>query len=307
MILVMQFFAIFPLSAQIKPERKTVYIYNFSIDGDIEKKSVEEFQSSVGNTIQNSGMDSLTVIRDIKENQTFDRNCFSNECALAFGKKIQVDKMISGSIVRIKDRVYINIYLSDVKNNVIDRYTNLDGQYKNLSTLIPVILVNKLFLENAENMKLSNLRFDESKAKSALWRSALIPGWGQIYNGEILKGMIHTAFFTLFAGSYLYYENKKQTQYELLYENLSKFSNYRDDSYVSSNDSKNNFFGLFALHYIYQLFDAYRGGKKLPLQEAGSYERPGRVKFSIDLYSDNSSMDLVSKQSLIKFSFQLKF
>jgi len=97
-------------------------------------------------------------------------------------------------------------------------------------------------------------------ATSALWRAAVFPGWGQIYNNEYGKaGMLYMG---LFGSAISYYSRQKMVEYHLEVRRQAK----RDEDYVgvaaATEDilffrkKRNQYVWAIALFYIYSMADA---------------------------------------------------
>jgi len=97
-------------------------------------------------------------------------------------------------------------------------------------------------------------------AGSALWRAALIPGWGQIYNHEYGKaGMLYLG---LLGSAVSYYSRQKMVEYHL--ENLRHAKAEEDTQGISAaqedvlffRKKRNQYIWAIALFYIYSMADA---------------------------------------------------
>jgi len=97
-------------------------------------------------------------------------------------------------------------------------------------------------------------------AGSALWRAALIPGWGQIYNHEYGKaGMLYLG---LLGSTVSYYSRQKMVEYHL--ENLRHARAEEDFEGIAAakedvlffRRKRNQYVWAIALFYIYSMADA---------------------------------------------------
>jgi hypothetical protein len=97
-------------------------------------------------------------------------------------------------------------------------------------------------------------------AGSALWRAALVPGWGQIYNHEYGKaGMLYLG---LLGSAVSYYSRQKMVEYHL--ENLRHARAENDSEGVAATKEdilffrkkRNQYVWAIALFYIYSMADA---------------------------------------------------
>ncbi|MDR1811193.1 MAG: DUF5683 domain-containing protein, partial [Candidatus Fibromonas sp.] len=97
-------------------------------------------------------------------------------------------------------------------------------------------------------------------ALSALWRAALIPGWGQIYNNEYGKaGMLYMG---LLGSAVSYWSRQKMVEYHL--DNLRQARAEMDSQTISAANEdvlfyrkkRNQYVWAMALFYIYSMADA---------------------------------------------------
>lgn len=111
----------------------------------------------------------------------------------------------------------------------------------------------------------SNQEFHGGSWASSAWRSAILPGWGQVYNGQTGKGVtIGIATLGLLAGTVVTYsmstdaENRylavgasqPQSAYDTPYQEWDTYSNVNHVLYI-----------CFGLAYTYNLIDAIIGAK----------------------------------------------
>lgn len=124
-----------------------------------------------------------------------------------------------------------------------------DGRYK----------LTTLYMRSVDN---STPRFDDYRLTTnygarGLWRSAIVPGWGQFYKGSNLKGGLILGGTVLLAGGIIYTENMRQD-----YMNKIKKTHNTDHirSYKNSADNfamgRNICIGAVAALYVYNLVDA---------------------------------------------------
>jgi hypothetical protein len=95
---------------------------------------------------------------------------------------------------------------------------------------------------------------------SALWRAALVPGWGQIYNHEYGKaGMLYLG---LLGSSVSYYSRQKMVEYHLNILRVAQANEDGLDIAASEEDvlfwrkKRNQYVWAIALFYIYSMADA---------------------------------------------------
>jgi len=97
-------------------------------------------------------------------------------------------------------------------------------------------------------------------ATSALWRAALIPGWGQIYNHEYGKaGMLYMG---LLGSAVSYYSRQKMVEYHLENRRHARWEEDTEGIAASTEDilffrkKRNQYVWAIALFYIYSMADA---------------------------------------------------
>jgi hypothetical protein len=97
-------------------------------------------------------------------------------------------------------------------------------------------------------------------AVSALWRAALIPGWGQIYNHEYGKaGMLYMG---LLGSAFSYHSRQKMVEYHLDKLRLAKKDNddvaidIAKDDILFYRKKRNQYIWSITLFYLYSLADA---------------------------------------------------
>lgn len=100
---------------------------------------------------------------------------------------------------------------------------------------------------------------------SPLWRSALVPGWGQGYNNQPVKGWIlGVATVGLFAGTVVTYYQADAAEKEYMDVPAGKDQGTYDNAYNKWDRAANLNHGLyiaFGVAYAYTLIDAIWNGK----------------------------------------------
>lgn len=121
-------------------------------------------------------------------------------------------------------------------------------------------LGNYFFLVAVGNPKASSVNFDKVQitdkyGTTGLWRSAVCPGWGQMYKGSQTKGIVILGSQVVTLGGVVVFENmrssyvtkaKKQPQFAQQY--YAKASNCKN--------IRNGFIAAAAAVYVYNLIDA---------------------------------------------------
>lgn len=138
-----------------------------------------------------------------------------------------------------------------------------------------VIIISVLIL-NCTNASACTMTcdFSEYTAMNAALRSAVMPGWGQGWNGQKTKGWIVFGVFAVSVFGTFYYLNKSEGDY-VSYERLgARNSSYYDDYEKDLNTSR--ILGAVAIAtWIFAVVDAYlvanRESKKYAFEKFNVY------------------------------------
>ena len=146
------------------------------------------------------------------------------------------------------------------------------------------VVISVMFLSCA-NVSACTLTcdFSESTALNSALRSAVMPGWGQGWNGQKTKGWIVFGVFAASVFGAFYYLNKSEGDY-VSYERLgARSSSYYDDYEKDLNTSR--ILGCVAVAtWIFAVVDAYLVANK----ESGKYYT--FEKFNVDTYGKDGVM-----------------
>ena len=124
-----------------------------------------------------------------------------------------------------------------------------------------------------EKADFSNIRVTSSYGARGLWRSAIIPGWGQFYKGSNLKGGLILGGSVALAGGIVFLENQRADYVRKINQtkdiNLIKKYQTKRDHYASG---RNICIGVLAGLYVYNLIDAIvaPGAKRIVMGKIGS-------------------------------------
>lgn len=126
--------------------------------------------------------------------------------------------------------------------------------------------------ENSESVSFDQITFSYKYGGDALWRSALVPGFGQIYKGHKVKGIGIMSGEALLIGGIIFCESRRSDFVRKSKETLKidKVNNYLDnaDNYATYRDIC---IGAAAALYAYNLIDAFvTGGRKKTYTKPGS-------------------------------------
>ncbi|MBI9066090.1 MAG: hypothetical protein JEZ09_02280 [Salinivirgaceae bacterium] len=92
---------------------------------------------------------------------------------------------------------------------------------------------------------------------NAIWRSAIVPGWGQFYKKQSLKGGVIIGSFAALAGSSIYFENKRTYNSDRIQETtnitIAKEYKSRADNYATYRNV--SIIGALGV-YVFNIIDA---------------------------------------------------
>ncbi|UCD18052.1 MAG: hypothetical protein JSV44_03855, partial [Candidatus Zixiibacteriota bacterium] len=91
----------------------------------------------------------------------------------------------------------------------------------------------------------------------ALFKSMLVPGWGQIGNGKYVKAGIIIALEATLIGTYLHYRNKTDDAESDFLSAPESDRPWRFEEYEDARDQRNRFGWYTATLIFLSMFDAY--------------------------------------------------
>jgi hypothetical protein len=103
--------------------------------------------------------------------------------------------------------------------------------------------------------------------RNAAIRSALVPGWGQSFNGEKRKGVLLFGTTAAAAALSIYFHEKANDSYDD-YVASGRAGNSNYDDYSRENTLTWAFGSVAAFTWIYSVFNAGRRGSQLSAQAA---------------------------------------
>jgi TolB-like protein len=223
--------------------------------------------------------------------------------ATEIAKSIQVSKIITGTINKIKNSYYVSGNVIDTSSKNIDfaessiatSFDKIPETSENFSKKVAGGLMSisktEINLNQESQGFFSNLLKSNSDSKETrtssetisrmpyVWRSALVPGWGQIANDRKLKGFSMLGLFALGVGfEFNSYKNYKSSidEYKsagdnfilntyLTNMNASNLALYLNTTNTNSQREQIDLYekqleagaGFLAVLYLYNLFDAY--------------------------------------------------
>lgn len=146
--------------------------------------------------------------------------------------------------------------------NTITYITNIT-LITNIIITSPEILKN--YLHKERQFYIKDLRYNLLKP---IWRSAVLPGWGQYYNGSWTKAVIFNSLFFITLGGGIIYYIKSENNYDKYKSITSTVEDYKLkmgkywDAYMENHAYSISFFVATGMVYLYNIADAYIDAKK---------------------------------------------
>ncbi|MBD5345011.1 MAG: hypothetical protein HDR90_08525 [Bacteroides sp.] len=105
--------------------------------------------------------------------------------------------------------------------------------------------------------RFDDVRLTTNYGARGLWRSAIVPGWGQFYKGSYVKGGLILGGSVLLAGGIIYTENMRQDYMNKIAKthntgNIRSYKNSADNFAMG----RNICIGALAALYVYNMVDA---------------------------------------------------
>lgn len=121
-----------------------------------------------------------------------------------------------------------------------------------------IVIIISVMLLNSVNASACSLTcdFSEYTATNAAIRSAVMPGWGQGWNEEELKGWIVFGIFAVSVFGTFYYLNKSEGDYET-YRRLGSIDSSYYDDYEKDLNTSRILGGIAIATWIFAILDAY--------------------------------------------------
>lgn len=171
------------------------------------------FNTGKYSVLERSNLDKL-----LKEQSLQMTGCTSTDCAVEIGKILNMKQMVVGSIGRIGTRYFLNIRIVDVETtqmiNSVSESCDSDSDLPELSKFATQKLVGNTEVKReptkTEKFKTAIAqvkkarRLDARTPEEIAWRSLIIPGSGQVANGQDLKGYAITTLEILAIGATVY-------------------------------------------------------------------------------------------------------
>jgi len=148
-------------------------------------------------------IDRQNISKVLKEQKFTQQGCTDSACEVQVGKLLAANKILTGTVSKFGENYTLNVFLTDVEKGTQDIADKVSSPSIGGLESASVQLVEKLIarIENRrEQVTEKPVGKETSPDKSndrngAIWRSALLPGWGQFYQNENLKGSLFLATF----------------------------------------------------------------------------------------------------------------
>ena len=144
--------AILSITSTFAQDKQTVAVLNIDTKGVIQDAEAMGYlvRLELEKTKKYNVMDKYDIA-DIIEKEGIDINtCFGKNCLVDAGKKLKVDKMLTGSVERFGEKIVITLRLIDVKTNTVTasdatEYLNLQPE---IQKMVEISVKNLLGIEN---------------------------------------------------------------------------------------------------------------------------------------------------------------
>lgn len=201
-ILLLLFFLSFPIFAQEKPNIAVIDFQgqNISamdasiISGFIRSRLVTSKEFRI---IDKANMDVILAEQGFQQT-----GCTTQDCAVQMGKILNVQKMINGNVSRLLDTYYITANCIDVETGEIQFSENIEFKAESMLKQKTEEIANNLIIDltsKNSNIKKAHKVREKSKILYKAGIESLIPGNGQFYNKQKIKGGIVRGSFILSA------------------------------------------------------------------------------------------------------------
>ena len=168
--------------------------------------------------LERSNIDKL-----MKEQSFQMTGCTTTDCAVEIGKILNMRQMVVGSIGKIGSTYYLNLKIVDVETaQMITSVSEACGSDSELASLckfasqkLAGMDVKKEFVNEEpvrpvysgsmnKSAPAKKRKIEAKTAEDMAWRSLILPGWGQIANGQDFKGYTIATLEILAIGATVY-------------------------------------------------------------------------------------------------------
>ena len=193
------------LQSQQKIEEMRIAVLDLNADGVSERTArivsdmlrTEFVNTGKFTVIERSQMD--VILREQGLQQT---GCTDQECAVQIGKLMSARKMLIGSVSTLGTTIIVNVRIVDVESGTAEYAAKEKAESEAMLDSATELLVKRLS-EGIEESRISVARdIGEEPSETTLggyYLRGIVPGWGQIYAGNTIKGASFTGIFILAA------------------------------------------------------------------------------------------------------------
>ena len=188
------------LVSQSTSNQNTVAVLDFEPRGisNLESQTLtDRFSTEVNNTGKAILVDRNSMNDVMQELGYTQAECTSEECATEVGAMLGVQFMISGAIGKLGDTYTIDAKMFDVATGAAEKTINTTytGKVDGLITEIEILAWEIMGIKapiTLLNKRMNNNIVDSGPTQKtpmgALIRSAVLPGWGQLYSDDRTMG-----------------------------------------------------------------------------------------------------------------------
>ena len=167
----------------------TLAVLNFKSDGSLKEAQLQSISEQVSSGIGKQGkytvLDRGSTKERLKEIADQQLGLYDEIKTKSASKSLGAEKILIGSVVKFGEKYLITTKIFDVASGALDLQHKEEVESLDKMTDGVESLVNKFSRQSVVVTK-----------KGMLWRSAIIPGWGQLYSGiavdnrrERIKGL----------------------------------------------------------------------------------------------------------------------
>lgn len=231
----------------------TVAVLGFTPDGLTQLEAqvlTDRFTMELEKTNAIQAIVSRTTVEEILlERGVEDANCRTDSCIIEAGNMLGVDFLIRGNIINDNGWYTFKIDLFSVEKKwpIEERKVHYNGDPNGLVVEIEMLAWNivnkpsprKLYKEKEEKaMEAAKIIADRKEAAriaaekrlknaklGALWRSAILPGWGQLYSGRKTSGWSWMGAEAVLGTMALLSYSKYSKSYDLFEDRFLEYNN----------------------------------------------------------------------------------
>ncbi|MCB1159629.1 MAG: hypothetical protein KDK45_19170, partial [Leptospiraceae bacterium] len=172
-------------------EKPRLVFIKFQIGTGIPKEKAEMYSNLLKTKITKTNLFSVIDSRSI-EKALAGKKCIGSDCAALIPVELRANKILTGTISRAGTHIFINADVIDIKKQKVDFSESLlieelseEGAEESVEFLAKKITGGTM--EYLEQQSLKNPYEGKSVKWPMIWRSTLVPGWGQRRDGSNLK------------------------------------------------------------------------------------------------------------------------